>query len=495
MIGLVVAGDLTITECLARGGTGAVYKAVDPTTDRRVAIKIINQKSGPNDGAYRCFRNEILSLARITHPHAVRLYDWGRTPDGHWYIVMELIQGRSLDDLLRAGPLPLELGLKILDDVAAVLEEAHDLGIVHRDVKPANIMLQRVGEEQFVRLLDFGIALLTQQLSEERPSGTPAYMAPEQILGIDVDGRADIYALGVLAYECFGGRVPFDDLTPHTVMARQIRERPGPLVVRTTSPSIPPGLPDFVAQMLEKDPDQRPQSVREVRDRIAEFLSIYSLPATSTLSGLWPVSVADRYGLGVAVGAPGGGHRGPPDRPGAAPLTDGVHHEREATTILTWGFVLIVAVTLLTRPWTSEPQATDAPAIAAKTFDDVRSLAPAAPTTLRQSKTEPKIEAQDAADSAPAPFASPAQPKTEIRRVAAQRSLRVCYEILSGAELRNPQLFIDGRRRQRKAEDQCFMVSVREGRHRFTLIGDPGLRQSLTRAIGASTDGVFFLID
>ena len=501
MIGEVIFGDLRVTECIAQGGTGKVYKAVDPSTQHRVAVKVLNTKTSADDDAYRCFRNEVLSLARITHPHAVRLYDWGRTSVGHWYIVMELLEGQSLDTVLQEGPLPLELSLKILDDVAAVLEQAHDLGIIHRDIKPANIMLQRVGSEQFVRVLDFGIARLTgQPANADRPSGTPAYMAPEQIFGVDIDGRADIYALGVVAYECFGGRVPFAGISPNTVLAKHVHEEPAPLIVSEHNLDVPKGLTEYVARLLDKDPDVRPQTMREVRRKIAEFLSLYSLPATSSLSGLRPIPVLGRASAD-------------PDSPTEKARNSGAaeaeffEDSAEATmrrhgfwapllgmaTALTFLLVLLLAFGRAPDRRPPPPSAQAAPSLTAV----------AAPPPISEPPpiiAEPPSPRRPTTDAAVRPTrkiqrASSARHSAAANRAKPSRSVRVCYELMGAAPVTGARLFVDGRLRARRADDQCFVVKVPHGRHTFTLIADPGVRRSLKRTISARTEGVFFLID
>ena len=511
LIGEVIFGDLEVTERIAHGGTGTVYKAVDPSTQHRVAVKVLTTKTSAEDDAYRCFRNEVLSLARITHPHAVRLYDWGRTKSGHWYIVMELLEGQSLDQLLKDGPLPLELSLKILDDVAAVLEQAHDLGIVHRDIKPANIMLQRVGSEQFVRVLDFGIARLTNQPNEsDRPSGTPAYMAPEQIFGVDIDGRADIYALGVVAYECFGGNVPFAGISPNTVLAKHVHEEPAPLVVSEQNLNVPPGLTEYVARLLDKNPDARPQTMRAVRRKLAEFLSIYNLAATSSLSGLRPIPDLERPPLPWLPAPP---DAEPP--PSEAPSVEAEFFESKEAQTRSRGFWAPVfgiasALVLLTLLLLFGQSGPSKPSKSSK-LEGVTGRATVDGSSTRMSSVaappiaEPSIAAPSIA--APPPLPEPAAEradlvtapvKTRLRRKirrAPSRSVRVCYELMGSSPLSGTRLFVDGRLRSRRPDDQCFVVTVSHGRHTFTLVADPGVRRSQKQRISGKTEGVFFLID
>ena len=519
MIGQIIFGDLRITECLARGGTGAVYKAVEPSTDHRVAVKVLDAQTSEHDDAYRCFRSEVLSLARMTHPHAVRLYDWGRTDDGHWYIVMEFLQGRPLEALLRQGPIPIDRCLKILDDVAAVLEEAHGLGIVHRDIKPANIILQRVGSEEYVRLLDFGIARLSYQPSEsDRPSGTPVYIAPEQILGVEIDGRADIYALGVVAYECLSGRPPFEGVTPNTLMARHLEEVPQPLDLKAAHLDAPPGLAEYVAQMLEKDPELRPSTMREVRLRLAEFRSLYAVPVTSSITGLpaprrehsWSELTRETWLDST-----------PPTEPPTGDIPQQPRQDFATRLFAASLFVLMVSVGAVAWVITqSMGSATATPAPIAKTLPAPQMAAalagaPKASSTYVTStgptrETPPPSEPDPTEE--PSPLTIPEeeiaqetkreamnvrpQPrlKTRIRR-APMRNLRVCYEFLGTANLANPSLSVDGRRVDAAPKDRCFRVRVTFGTHAFTLLDGDDVRIAARRKVAPETEGVFFLVD
>ena len=269
MIGSVVGGNLEILEHIATGAAGTVYRAMQKSTRRPVAVKVIGTDASTADEAHRHFEAEARALSRLTHPHAVRLYDCGQIDETRWFLSMELLEGRSLEQLLKNDRLPYLRALEIVDDVAAVLAEAHAHGIVHRDVKPGNIFLQRVGPQECVRLLDFGIAKVNEQPSAlDQPAGTPKYMAPEQIRGSEIDGRADIYSLGMVAYESIGGSLPFDSQTPATIMAHQVVVPIPPLREHAPDVPIPPPVETFVSRMLAKDPNQRPASMAEVRAQL-----------------------------------------------------------------------------------------------------------------------------------------------------------------------------------------------------------------------------------
>ena len=551
VIGTMLGAHLRIVRRIARGGTGTVYMAVDPSADRKVAVKMLNASSSADDESYRCFRNEVLSLARVSHPHAVRLYDWGRAPDGQWYIVMEYLTGQSLDDLLKEGPISPERTLQVLDDVAAVLEESHELGIVHRDIKPQNIFLQRVGDEDYVRLLDFGIArLLHQPATTDRPSGTPAYMSPEQIQGVEIDGRADIYSLGIVAYECLGGRPPFDVGTPITVMARQVSEIPRPLRLAVASDAAPPGLIEFVAALMEKDPDERPSSIRDVRQRIKAFRSRLEGTGALVAAGA-SVPAAARADSAPSRAASASALASADDGPSSVDSEASTLGDLTASAIsrvpdgLSLVMVGLIAVLLAIamalygsqRNRTAAGRAGDGPAgVLSDDVDDAPPLPREGASTLAQ-----RVEDNDARTSAEDPvagrlpsaarstnqsgltassssassvvrgaarpniepsaegasrrqaMAGHSQTRSKIRR-ASLHVVEVCYELMAGATLRTPQLSVDGRVLGVAAKNGCFRVRLYEGRHRFVLLGQ-GVQLQRQQVISASQRRVFFLVE
>ena len=210
----------------------------------------------------------------------MELFDFGVADDGAFYYVMELLDGLDADKLLRRfGPTPPERAVFLLRQVCHSLSEAESCGLVHRDIKPANIFLCRYGEEfDFVKVLDFGIVRTTRDVAdtsdqatrENAPPGTPAFIAPEQALGNPVDGRADIYATGCLAYWLLTGQFVFTSETPMGMLMQHIQRPPTPPSARTDLP-IPKALDDLVLSCLAKDPANRPQSARELSLRLAEL--------------------------------------------------------------------------------------------------------------------------------------------------------------------------------------------------------------------------------
>lgn len=251
---------------------------------RPAAIKLIRPSAGDgrdgvSEAAVRRFEREAQVIARLRSPHTVELFDFGIAADGAFYYVMELLDGLDADSLLRRfGPIPPERAIYLLRQVCHSLSEAQSCGLVHRDIKPANIFLCRYGEEyDFVKVLDFGIVGAVRDPTntslvhtrEDAVRGTPAFIAPEQAMGTDVDGRADIYATGCVAYWLLTGQFVFTADTPMGLLLKHAQTPPPPPSARTELP-IPPALDDLVLSCLAKDPAKRPQFARELSRRLAE---------------------------------------------------------------------------------------------------------------------------------------------------------------------------------------------------------------------------------
>ena len=279
-------GSYTLEEKLGEGGMGEVWRARHRMLARPAAIKLIRPsvaadgRVGVSDEAIRRFEREAQVIARLRSPHTVELFDFGMADDGGFYYVMELLDGLDADALLRRfGPIPPERAVCLLRQLCHSLSEAHSCGLVHRDIKPANIYLCRYGEEyDFVKVLDFGIVRAIQQAADTSAiatgdnalQGTPAFISPEQALGADVDGRADIYATGCLAYWLLTGQLVFTANSAIGMLVHHAETPPTPPSVRTEQP-IPRALDDLVLSCLAKDPAHRPQSARELSLRLAEL--------------------------------------------------------------------------------------------------------------------------------------------------------------------------------------------------------------------------------
>ena len=267
-------GRYLILEPLGSGGMGVVYRARDEKLERVVAIKMLAPGVLSGDEARRHFRREALALAKLNHPRIAAVYDVGEQ-DGADFIVMELVEGESLAVKLRAGALGIQEATAIALQVAEALEEAHEHGVIHRDLKPANVMITPKGN---AKVLDFGVAKMlaldtnaTASLAETGGIfGTPMYMSPEQALGRPVDGRTDLWSLGVLYYESLAGRPPFEGSGSLGVL-HAITEQP-PTSLREIQPSVPPLAEHIVTRALEKDCELRYQHAADLRTDLQRLI-------------------------------------------------------------------------------------------------------------------------------------------------------------------------------------------------------------------------------
>ena len=272
-------GSYRLVQRLGAGGMGEVWKADHRLLARPAAIKVI-RSSLPGDPAgavsddmRRRFEREAQLIARLRSPHTVTLFDFGVTDDGSFYYVMELLEGLDADTIIRRfGPMAAERVVSVLRQICHSLSEAESCGLVHRDIKPANIFLCRYGEDHdFVKVLDFGIAKPVHTTSESATAltmanviqGTPAFIAPEQALGGDVDGRADIYSTGCVAYWLLTGELVFTADTPMKLLLAHAQAMPDP-PSRRTELRLPPELDALVLSCLAKEREHRPQSARDL---------------------------------------------------------------------------------------------------------------------------------------------------------------------------------------------------------------------------------------
>ena len=275
-------GSYQLEEKLGEGGMGEVWRARHRMLARPAAIKLIRPSASGaqrvSEDAVRRFEREAQVIARLRSPHTVDLFDFGMADDGTLYYVMELLEGLDTDSLVRRfGPIPPARAIHVLRQVCHSLSEAQSCGLVHRDIKPANIFLCRYGEEyDFVKVLDFGIVRAVHDAAEtslghtveHAIQGTPAFIAPEQAMGSELDGRADIYAAGCVAYWLLTGQFVFTADTTMGLLVHHAKTAPTPPSTRTDQP-IPTALEAIVMSCLAKDPDERPQSARELSLRLA----------------------------------------------------------------------------------------------------------------------------------------------------------------------------------------------------------------------------------
>jgi serine/threonine protein kinase len=273
LIGQTLDGRYEIIEPIGKGSMGIVYRARQLSVERDVAVKVINPETIPvtlSTGAFERFQNEAKIISNLRHPNTVKLYDFGKTEDGRLYLVMELLHGQPLDKLLEQGPLDEKRTLSILRQVADSLSEAHQHGIVHRDLKPANIFVDQVSSQEVVKVLDFGIAKVAAnplQTATGAVIGTPAYMSPEQAQGEPIDASTDVYCLGILAYHCLSGGLPFRSDTPVGILMKHVNEPPPPL----SGIQISPATERLIMRMLSKDPKQRPSTAANVQKALADL--------------------------------------------------------------------------------------------------------------------------------------------------------------------------------------------------------------------------------
>ncbi|MEM6795729.1 MAG: protein kinase [Acidobacteriota bacterium] len=263
--GSLLAGRYRLDEVVGKGNFGVVYKGHHLELDMPVAIKLLHAQVAGAEALQR-FRSEGRSSVRIRHPNAVTVYDFGVTDEGVAFLIMELLEGESLTaSFKRAGKLdPVRVNV-ILQPVCEVLQDAHDQGIVHRDVKPENVYLQNTSQGEVVKVLDFGIAkLVGEHVARENLTaegfvlGTPAYMAPERLRNHVYDGQSDVYSLGIMLFQLLAGRLPFlpDKSDPMALLMMHLKKTPPKL--RSFSPELPEEFEDLIQSCLAKQPEGRP---------------------------------------------------------------------------------------------------------------------------------------------------------------------------------------------------------------------------------------------
>jgi eukaryotic-like serine/threonine-protein kinase len=282
-------------ELLGSGGMAEVYLAHDAVLDRDVALKVLSRRYADDDEVIERFRSEARSAAALSHPNIVSIYDRGETEDGTYYIVMEYVAGGILSErILRVGPFPTPTAAAVAIQVAEALEEAHRRGIVHRDVKPQNILVTESGD---VKVADFGIARAASSATLTRTGivlGSVHYMSPEQALGLHVGPRSDLYSLGAVLYEMLTGEPPYDAENPISIAMKHVDGFLRP--PQEVDPSISEGMNAITVRLLAKDPEERyPDAVSLVKDldRVRQGLR----PAVPTMR-LMAETVAQTAGKG-----------------------------------------------------------------------------------------------------------------------------------------------------------------------------------------------------
>ena len=306
-----MVGSYRVTAQLGEGGMGAVYTAEHVQLGKRAAIKVLLPEYSAREDLVTRFFNEARAASRVNHPGIVEVYDYGHLDDGSAFILMQLLDGESLAGRLRRGPLAPADAIALMRQIAGALGAAHRAGIVHRDLKPDNVFLcpdPDVARGERAKLLDFGIAKLLDAGGAATRAGsilgTPPYMSPEQCRGlVDVDARADLYALGCILFEMLAGRPPFtDELVGDLLAAHMFRPPP---VLRELVPGAPAPLDELVGRLLAKEPDARPASTDAL---VAALDAIRAEPGPTIVAGPAPVvAAAHRTTLSASAGERGDG--------------------------------------------------------------------------------------------------------------------------------------------------------------------------------------------
>jgi len=286
---------------------GAVYRASQPAMNRQVAVKILHPKLTNRKDLASRFRREARAMSHLTHPNTAKVFLYGELEDGSLYIVMEHLEGKNLNQVVRReGPLPLERAIPVLVQVCGALQEAHSQGIIHRDLKPENIFLSTNGGlKDYAKVLDFGLAKVTER--ELRPGsimltqegmvfGTPEFMSPEQAQGKKLDARSDLYSLATILYEVLTGKLPYDAKTPMEYIQLHVTKPPIPLDERIPGKRFPPGLSEVVMKALEKKPENRYSSALELGEALRPFA-----PGARNVSNVLPRPEQSRNGLAPSM--------------------------------------------------------------------------------------------------------------------------------------------------------------------------------------------------
>ncbi|MFF0163192.1 protein kinase [Streptomyces sp. NPDC005263] len=305
----IAGGRYQLRDLLGEGGMASVHLAYDSVLDRQVAIKTLHTELGREQAFRERFRREAQAVAKLTHTNIVSVFDTGEDDlDGTTmpYIVMEYVEGLPLGSVLNTdvrqyGAMPADKALKITADVLAALEISHEMGLVHRDIKPGNVMMTKRG---VVKVMDFGIARamqsgVTSMTQTGMVVGTPQYLSPEQALGRGVDARSDLYSVGIMLFQLVTGRLPFDADSPLAIAYAHVQEEP--VAPSSINRALPPAVDALVARALKKNPNERFPSAEAMRDECLRVAASFQAAAPSIVPGSPTQSGA---GVGSAVFPP-----------------------------------------------------------------------------------------------------------------------------------------------------------------------------------------------
>ncbi|WP_435643417.1 protein kinase domain-containing protein [Streptomyces sp. H49] len=333
----LAGGRYQLRDLLGEGGMASVHLAYDSVLDRQVAIKTLHTELGREQAFRERFRREAQAVAKLTHTNIVSVFDTGEDDLGGMatpYIVMEYVEGRPLgsvleEDIRQYGAMPADKALKVTADVLAALDISHEMGLVHRDIKPGNVMMTKRG---VVKVMDFGIARamqsgVTSMTQTGMVVGTPQYLSPEQALGRGVDARSDLYSVGIMLFQLVTGRLPFDADSPLAIAYAHVQEEP--VAPSSVNRSLPPAVDALVARALRKNPNERFPTAEAMREECLRVAASFQAAAPSIVPGTGPRQSGS--GVGSAVFPPVDQARQSPPGPVQTPYQPGPYGPGQGT--------------------------------------------------------------------------------------------------------------------------------------------------------------------
>ncbi|MFE2385872.1 protein kinase domain-containing protein [Streptomyces misionensis] len=333
----LAGGRYQLRDLLGEGGMASVHLAYDSVLDRQVAIKTLHTELGREQAFRERFRREAQAVAKLTHTNIVSVFDTGEDDLGGMatpYIVMEYVEGRPLgsvleEDIRQYGAMPADKALKVTADVLAALDISHEMGLVHRDIKPGNVMMTKRG---VVKVMDFGIARamqsgVTSMTQTGMVVGTPQYLSPEQALGRGVDARSDLYSVGIMLFQLVTGRLPFDANSPLAIAYAHVQEEP--VAPSSVNRSLPPAVDALVARALRKNPNERFPTAEAMREECLRVAASFQAAAPSIVPGAGPRQSGS--GVGSAVFPPVDQARQSPPGPVQTPYQPGPYGPGQGT--------------------------------------------------------------------------------------------------------------------------------------------------------------------
>ncbi|MET9171050.1 MULTISPECIES: protein kinase domain-containing protein [Streptomyces] len=333
----LAGGRYQLRDLLGEGGMASVHLAYDSVLDRQVAIKTLHTELGREQAFRERFRREAQAVAKLTHTNIVSVFDTGEDDLGGMatpYIVMEYVEGRPLgsvleEDIRQYGAMPADKALKVTADVLAALDISHEMGLVHRDIKPGNVMMTKRG---VVKVMDFGIARamqsgVTSMTQTGMVVGTPQYLSPEQALGRGVDARSDLYSVGIMLFQLVTGRLPFDADSPLAIAYAHVQEEP--VAPSSVNRSLPPAVDALVARALRKNPNERFPTAEAMREECLRVAASFQAAAPSIVPGAGPRQSGS--GVGSAVFPPVDQARQSPPGPVQTPYQPGPYGPGQGT--------------------------------------------------------------------------------------------------------------------------------------------------------------------